>query len=145
MKKTILILSLAFATLFSFGQTAQEKAKFKNMMIQGAKELNQQMPIYVDEYTTMTSVIFHNWVWTYTYNISFEKELFTDAERKQIINEIKLNTNKQQKRNIDLGLYKCTRAELRWFMKSTGLKFRFVYIDPNGSLFGLFTFTYLNY
>lgn len=145
MKKSILTFLFVLTSIFALGQTAQEKEKIKNMMIQSARELNQQMPMYVDEYTTLASVVFHNWVWTYTYNVNFEKELLSESERKELINDIRINTNIQQKKNIDLGLFKIKRSELRWFMKQTGFKFRYVYLDPNGSLIGTFILTYLNF
>ena len=52
--------------------SAKERQQCKQMYIQAAKEMNQQMPIVIDEYTTLFSVTFMNWVYSYNYRINFD-------------------------------------------------------------------------
>jgi hypothetical protein len=145
MKKTILIFSFAFVTLFSFGQIAQEKARFKNMMIQGAKELNQQLPIFVDENTVLTSVLFYDWIWTYRYCINIDKDDYSQSDMNKFIEEIRQYVIANHKENIDTGMYNITRSELKKLMKATGLKYKYIYLDRNNKLVGTFNLTYLNF
>lgn len=145
MKKAILTLTLLFVSLFSFGQTAQEKQKVKNLFIKTSKEFNQQLPMYIDDYTTLTSVVFINWVWTYNFHVTLDRNDFTQQERNDVLSEVKKDMNAEQRKMIDSGAYNMKRSEFRLFMKMVGLKFKYNFIDVNGAMFGTFTLTYLNF
>lgn len=145
MKKIALALTLLFVSLFSFGQTAQEKQRAKNLFIKTAKEFNQQLPMYIDDYTTLTSVVFLNWVWTYNFHLTLDRNDYSLQERNEILNEVKTNMNAEQRKMIDAGAYNMKRSEFKWFMKQAGFKFKYNYIDANELVFGTFYLTYLNF
>lgn len=145
MKKLVLVLTLFFVNLFCFGQTAQEKQRIKSLFIKTSREFNQQLPMYIDDYTTLTSVVFLNWVWTYNFILTLDRNDYTLQERNEILSEVKTDMNAEQRKMIDSGAYNMKRSEFRWFMKQVGLKFKYNYIDANGLIFGTFYLTYLNF
>ena len=63
--KRLLLLTLSVImslNIMSQSISAKERQQCKQMYIQAAKDLNQQMPIVIDEYTTLFSVTFMNWI-----------------------------------------------------------------------------------
>lgn len=101
--------------------------------------------MYIDDYTTLTSVVFLNWVWTYNFNLTLDRNDYTLQERNEILSEVKTDMNAEQRKMIDSGAYNMKRSEFRWFMKQVGLKFKYNYIDANGLVFETFYLTYLNF
>ena len=133
-----------FVCLFSFGQTAQEKAKAKALFIQQAKEMNQQCPMYLDELTTLTSVVFYNWTTTFNYKLNIPGKDISVAEAKEFINGMKQQTKKFVKDGAARGIFNTNSKDRRWFMKITGFKYKYAYFGNDGCPIGVFTLTYLD-
>lgn len=144
MKKLALAFALIFASLFSFGQTAQEKAKIKALFVKQAKEMNQQCPMYLDELTTLTSVVFSNWVTTFSYKLNMPGKEVTPELSKEFVSEMKQQTKRFVKDGASKGIFETSQKDRRWFMKITGFKYKYIYYGNDGCPIGSFTLSYLD-
>lgn len=144
MKKIILIFCSMLVCLFSLGQTAQEKAKVKAIFIRQAKEMNQQCPMYLDEMTTLTSVVFYNWTTTFNYKLNMPGKDVSVTDAKEFINEMKQQTKQFVKDGTTRGIFNTNSKDRRWFMKITGFKYKYMYYGSDGCSIGAFTLTYLD-
>ena len=112
------------------------------MYIQAAKEMNQQMPIVIDEYTTLFSVTFMNWVYSYNYRINFDCSSISKEDFDEMLSNIKKEAIIDQRKLIDSGRYGATRSEMKRLFKALGFKFRYNYSDINGRFLGSFEYDY---
>lgn len=122
--------------------SAKERQQCKQMYIQAAKELNQQTPIAIDEYTTLFSVTFMNWVYSYNYRINFDCSSISKEDFDEMLSNIKKEAIIDQRKLIDSGRYGATRSEMKRLFKALGFKFRYNYSDINGRFLGSFEYDY---
>ena len=109
------------------------------------KDINSQLPIRIDELTTLNSVLFGNWNISFHYYAEIDVNDYHESDLKDFMREIKAS-HKQQISNMFIkGEYDFTREELREFCKRTGLKFRFVYFDINKTMIGANVFDYRDF
>lgn len=143
--KRLLLLTLSVImsiNIMSQSISAKERQQCKQMYIQAAKELNQQMSIVIDEYTTLFSVTFMNWVYSYNYRINFDCSSISKEYFDEILSNIKKEAIIDQRKLIDSGRYGATRSEMKRLFKALGFKFRYNYSDINGRFLGSFEYDY---
>lgn len=143
----LLIVICVFSCLSSAAQTitAKEKAYYKQLYIQTAKDLNAQMPIIIDEYTTVYSVTFMNWVYSYNFRINLDCSSVSKSDMNQVLAEQRKSTIIEQRKIIDTGRYGCSRSQMKQAFKILNLVFRYNYYDINGSFLGSFEYTYKDF
>ena len=143
--KRLLLLTLSVImsiNIMSQSISTKERQQCKQMYIQAAKEMNQQMPIVIDEYTTMFSVTFMNWVYSYNYRINFDCSSISKEDFDEMLSNIKKEAIIDQRKLIDSGRYGATRSEMKRLFKALGFKFRYNYSDINGRFLGSFEYDY---
>ena len=143
--KRLLLLTLSVImsiNIMSQSISAKERQQCKQMYIQAAKEMNQQMPIVIDEYTTLFSVTFMNWVYSYNYRINFDCSSISKEDFDEMLSNIKKEAIIDQRKLIDSGRYVATRSEMKRLFKALGFKFRYNYSDINGRFLGSFEYDY---
>ena len=143
--KGLLLLTLSVImsiNIMSQSISAKERQQCKQMYIQAAKEMNQQMPIVIDEYTTLFSVTFMNWVYSYNYRINFDCSSISKEDFDEMLSNIKKEAIIDQRKLIDSGRYVATRSEMKRLFKALGFKFRYNYSDINGRFLGSFEYDY---
>lgn len=143
--KRLLLLTLSVImsiNIMSQSISAKERQQCKQMYIQAAKELNQQTPIAIDEYTTLFSVTFMNWVYSYNYRINFDCSSISKEDFDEMLSNIKKEAIIDQRKLIDYGRYGATRSEMKRLFKALGFKFRYNYSDINGRFLGSFEYDY---
>lgn len=143
--KRLLLLTLSVImsiNIMSQSISAKERQQCKQMYIQAAKELNQQTPIAIDEYTTLFSVTFMNWVYSYNYRINFDCSSISKEDFDEMLSNIKKEAIIDQRKLIDSGRYGATRSEMKRLFKAIGFKFRYNYSDINGRFLGSFEYDY---
>ena len=143
--KRLLLLTLSVTmsiNIMSQSISAKERQQCKQMYIQAAKELNQQTPIAIDEYTTLFSVTFMNWVYSYNYRINFDCSSISKEDFDEMLSNIKKEAIIDQRKLIDSGRYGATRSEMKRLFKALGFIFRYNYSDINGRFLGSFEYDY---
>lgn len=131
LKRILLIIMCVLSLTGVRAQTisAKEKAQIKQMYINFCKEVNQQLPVQVDEITTLKSMLFTNWTLTAYYAVDIAPEEFTSEEMSDI-EAVQRELFKERAREMfTSGSYTITRSEFRTLMKVTGLRFRAMYYD----------------
>ena len=124
---------------------AKVKRDIEKQFITLCKDINSQLPIRIDELTTLNSVLFGNWNISFHYYAEIDVNDYHESDLKDFMREIKAS-HKQQISNMFIkGEYDFTREELREFCKRTGLKFRFVYFDINKTMIGANVFDYRDF
>lgn len=115
--------------------TAEEyQEEFFVMIRQRMKEINEQLPIKIDEVTTLYSAIINGSDINYNYRVSFEKELFTDEE----IEELRKEVTQREKENL-LYLMKQNSDKMpveEWIklFNEIDMQYHFNYQDINGRI-----------
>ncbi len=108
-----------------------------------SKELNAQLPLKIDELMTLTSVVFANWTFTYSYTLDVDINDLEESNIKTFLNEIKA-LQKEQILNI-YKAYDISRDIFVKLCKHTGLKYRYIYYDANDILIGSNVFNYKDF
>lgn len=145
MRKLLLCIMLATSMFATAQSIAQIKASIKQAYITTCKEINSQLPIEVDEFTTFTSVTFANWTMTCTYRINADFSSFSTEELKELIAEQREASRTNVKRMLVSGNYNMSEKQMREFMKVTGMKMRMTYRDENGLFIGSILFDYRDF
>ena len=151
MKKEVLILLLAFCSicLVCRGQNTKSieetKKKIENQYVTFCSQLNKQLPMRVDEVTTLKSVAFVNWTMMCYYSVEINMADYQDIELKEFMKGIRDKQKKQIPTMISNGSYQFTQSELYEYLKGTGLKFRFIYHDLNVGQIGVNQFDYKDF
>ena len=134
--------------LLSFSQvhmTAQEKGNYKKQWIDMCRTINQQCPIRVDEVTELRSMVFYDWTVTTNYVTNIDWSFFEEAEKKEIMYNVKINMKAQMKRIYAKGKYSFGMKNFSEVCKLLCLKFRCNYIDKDGILIGVVTLDYKDF
>lgn len=109
---------------------------------QFCKDMNEQLPLSIDEITTLFSCLYNNRTMIFSYRVNLDLDDFSKddiAGMKEILYE----SNKQQMiRLLDFGDYSADRSEFREFMRQTGLKMQTMYFDCYNRLIFRLTFDY---
>ena len=146
MNKTLFLILLVFSFLCGYSQkpfiyndngkkevaTAQEMKDFVFAgLTERIKQLNQQLPVQIDEYTVMYSAVLNGTVINYNYTAYLDSSLLSESDIKEFCDEIK----NVQKENV-LFLFKQNSDKMpvsEWIRlyKELGIKYNYNYIDEN--------------
>jgi hypothetical protein len=136
MKKIIFVLVLLLANSLSAQTIEQIKAKIKKEYTDVCKELNDQLPIKVDEVTTLNSIFFINWTCVSNYIVKLDFSGWSKAEINELMKDIKANNRERAKALLLRGKYNMTQSQFKEFMKTTGIKWEMKYYDENAIYIG---------
>ena len=136
MKKIIFVLVLLLANSLSAQTIEQIKAKIKKEYTDVCKELNAQLPIQVDEVTTLNSIFFINWTCVSNYIVKLDFSGWSKAEINELMKDIKANNRERAKAFLLRGKYNMTQSQFKEFMKTTGIKWEMKYYDENAIYIG---------
>lgn len=125
--------------------TAQEKGYYKKQWIDICRTINQQCPIHVDKVTELRSMVFYNWTVTTNYVTNIDWSLLEEAEKKEIMYNVKKNMKARLKQIYAKGKYSFGMKNFSEVCKLLVLKFRYNYIDEDGRLIGVVTLDYKDF
>lgn len=150
MKRLLTIISCLFFTLMVYAQkpytiikdgqkitctAANLKPYIQNTLIDKAKELNKQLPLKVDEYTTLVAVIVSGNALCYNYRVDIEKEYLTQSDVNDLIKEIK-ETGKENLRFLFQTQADVMPAnEWKRLFTELGIYYVYTYFDINNKAF----------
>lgn len=143
--KLIFILLLLQTHSLHAQSVEQIKEGIKKVYADACKELNAQLPIKVDEVTTLRSVIFLNWTCTSTYTVSLGFSDWGQEEIEEMLSDTKENGKERVKAMILRGKYNMPQSQFRQFMKTTGIKWRMNYYDENYNFIGTIIYDYKDF
>ena len=145
MKKLLVCLMLATSMFAKAQSVAQIKVSIKQAYTTACKEINSQLPIEVNEFTTLTSVVFADWTMACYYRIDADFSEFSTEELKEIMSEQRETTLGSAKRMLSIGNYNMSAKQMKEFMKVTGMRMRMTYHDKNGLFIGSIMFDYRDF
>ncbi len=131
--------------LASAQSIAQIKESIRQAYITTCKEINGQLPIEVDEFTTLTSVAFANWTMTCSYRVNADFSGFSTEELKELMVEERELFRANAKRMLVSGNYNMSEKQYEEFLKVTGMRMRMTYRDENGLFIGSILFDYRDF
>ena len=121
------------------------KKSVEKQYIEACAQLNKQMPIMIDEITSMTRVTFVNWVYTAYYAVDIYRDDYDANTLKEFTQQLRRERKQDIPSMISTGDFSFTPVELYEYLKNTGLKLRFVYTDKNNSQIGAMQFDYRDF
>jgi hypothetical protein len=122
-----------------------KKTEIEAQLLKFCKQLNQQLPVELDDFTVLQSVIYTNWVITALYTIKLDSELFTEAEKTKLMDELRTEMTKEIPTAICQGIPEFSTEEVYDIMKQTKLKVRYIYQDINSKTFGVIQWDYRDF
>lgn len=151
-KKHALVLLLLFASMATFGQTSTQKQVLSNQQIENIKqsymslcnEVNKQLPLYLDEITTLTSVVFADWTLICKYQINLDLSDMTLDECHELMDAVR-QVNKVNAKRMIMSRNDISQSQIKEEIKVTGLKIQQSYYDENGLFVGSTTFGYKDF
>lgn len=129
--KRFLFILLTFVSLSISAQTIsqKEKAEVRQQYINFCKEINQQLPVRVDEMTVLESMTFANWTITATYTIDIDAADVSEEGMELFKSEMHDAFKTTAQKMFTSGSYEVSRSKFKALMKVVGLKFRATYKD----------------
>lgn len=150
MRRLLTIFSCLFFTLMVYAQkpytmtkdgqkvtctAANLKPYIQKTLIDKAKELNKQLPLKVDDYTTLVTVIVSGNALCYNYRVDIEKEYLTQSDINDLIKEIK-ETGKENLRFLFQTQADVMPAtEWKRLFTELGIYYTYTYFDINNKAF----------
>lgn len=137
MRKLLLIICSLLVFAISSAQTisTRDKEYVRRFFVSSCKELNEQLPIDIDELTRLESFVFYNWQVTANYKVIDDAEAYSDEEISDIKKEMRERFKVTASKMFQNGAYAVSKYDLKSLMKVTGLKFRATYRDLFGNYF----------
>ena len=131
MKRLFLLLLTLFMIIGVQAQrpSVKEQMEIKQNYMNFCKDLNQQLPIQVDDYTRFYAISFVNWTLTAYYKLDVDADDFSENELIELHGELRSAFKESARRMFASGNYDLKRDEWKWFMRGTGMKFRANYKD----------------
>ena len=123
----------------------KQNSEIEESLINYCKQMNQLLPLAVDDLTTWQFVTYSNWTISSLYNVNLDSNLLTEAERNEIMDNMKMEFTKEIPKIISQGVRGFTIKEFYEQMKQTGLRIRHVYHDINGKTFGVIQYDYRDF
>lgn len=120
---------MATVTISAQSISAKEKEMVRRQYIAFCKELNEQLPVDVDEITTLNSVVFANWTMAFNYRITIDADDLSPNDIKEARNDIKAAFKEMALKMLLSGSYDISRSSFKALMRVTGFKFRATYRD----------------
>ena len=123
--------------------TAEEE--LKKIYMDFCQQLNKQMPMYIDELTTLNSVVFINWEIIYNYNVNLNFDDFSKDKIDTMLSEMKNKNKRNLKYLYERGTHHFKKEEFIELMKLLDLKFKFSYYDINNRFIGSIIYDYKDF
>ena len=108
------------------------------------KEVNKQLPVDVDELTTLTNILFSNWTLTCKYRINLDLKDLTLDECKEFMEEIRKPTLEHAKRVI-MFRDGAVQSQIKEEIRVTGFVLKQSYFDENELYIGTNTYGYKDF
>lgn len=151
-KKHALMLLLLFVSMTTFGQTSTQEQAFSKQHIENIKQsyinlcklMNMQLPLSLDELTTLNSVVFADWTLTCKYQINLDLSDMTLNECQELMDDVR-QFNKENAKRMIMSRPDLSQSQLKEEIKVTGLKIQQSYYDENGLFVGSTTFGYKDF
>ena len=109
------------------------KIEFENM--------EKRTPIVIDKYTTLSGIKSSGSTYTFIYRLDFEKEMFTEKEWKENIEEIG-EEKKSELYNETISTCIMADVDSNDFFKAAGIKFKYIFNDKNNQYVGSYEIAY---
>ena len=119
--------------------------ELKRIYMDFCQQLNKQMPMYIDEVTTLNSVVFINWEIIYNYNVKLDFSNFNKDEIDTMLAEMKNKNKRNLKYLYERGTHHFKKEEFIELMKLLNLKFKFSYYDINNRFIGSIIYDYKDF
>lgn len=131
MKRLTLLLLTLFMIIGVQAQrpSVREQLAIKQYYTNFCKELNQQLPIQVDDYTSFYAISFINWTLTAYYQLDVDADDFSENELIELHGELRSAFKESARRMFASGNYDLNRDDWKTFMRGTGMKVRANYKD----------------
>ena len=107
--------------------------------------MNKQLPLKIDELTTLKNITYYNWTITASYSIDYDFSEIDCITIKDFLKEVKLEQKKNIERMFKFGEYNFTQKEMQKFYITTGMKFLLKYYDMNGLFIGTIQYDYKDF
>ena len=109
------------------------KIEFENM--------EKRTPIVIDKYTTLSGIKSSGSTYTFIYRLDFEKEMFSEEEWKENIEEFGEDTKSELYYETTST---CIMADVdsNDFFKAAGIKFKYIFNDKNNHYIGSYEIAY---
>lgn len=144
----LLLVVAAFAqkpyTIYENGRkttftAAQLKGYVQKKLRENIKSINEQLPLNVDEITTLYAVLFVGNAIYYNFQVDIDKTDFTQDEINEIISDVK-ETNKENLAFLFQSLAKgMTPKEWKRLFTELGFYYVYTYYDCNNKVFTRFS------
>lgn len=121
------------------------KSDAETQYIEMCAQLNKQMPMIVDEITSIKCVNFYNWTFATYYAVDIDQDDWDSEDLKFFIDELQSKKREQIPSMIATGEYGFSQEDISQYLKGTGLKFRFVYHDKFDRQIGAIQFDYSDF
>lgn len=118
---------------------------FEEQCIKMANELNQQLPIKIDDVTYLKQVVFANMTMTVYYSVEVDVNDYESSDIEDFLATVRSSQIEQIPRMFKTGNYEISQKELYRLYKLTGIKFRFVYKDMYDNYMGANQFDYTDF
>ena len=117
MKRLFLLLLTLFMIIGVQAQrpSVKEQMEIKQYYMNFCKDLNQQLPIQVDDYTKFYAISFVNWTLTAYYQLDVDSDDFSENELIELHGELRSAFKESARRMFDSGNYDLKRDEWKWF------------------------------
>lgn len=123
----------------------EELKNIEDKYIDFCVQFNKQLPLKIDDVTTLKIVTFTNMTMSVYYSVETNAENFTETELKELMDSLREHQKKQIPIMLSNGDYDISQSEIYELFKKTGMKFRFVYHDLNNHQIGANQFDFLDF
>ena len=117
----------------------QFKPYIYSMMRSRVKTINEQIPIRIDELTTMTLVMLNGSALNYCYQVDFDRSDLTKSETNELIEAIKDACKENIKFLYQSESSKMPASEWKRLFTELGIYYVYTYFDCNNKAFARFT------
>lgn len=147
--RNIIFILLSLFSITSYGQHHKSineiKKTIENTYIGFCNQMNKQLPLKIDELTTLKNITYYNWTITASYSIDYDFSEIDCITIKDFLKEVKLEQKKNIERMFKFGEYNFTQKEMQKFYITTGMKFLLKYYDMNGLFIGTIQYDYKDF
>lgn len=109
--------------------SVKEQLAIKQYYTNFCKDLNQQLPIQVDDYTRFYAISFINCTLTAYYQLDIDSDDFSENELIELHGELRSAFKESARRMFASGNYDLNRNDWKTFMRGTGMKLKANYKD----------------
>ena len=119
-----------------------ELKKIENTFVDFCIQMNKQLPLQIDEVTTLNAMVFTCWNMVATYTIDIDITDYSENDIDMMLDEMRERQKLQIPQMLKRGNYGFADKDLRSFLEFTGWRFRLSYFDRNNHMIGVNQFDY---